>query len=159
MSARVISMALGDTTRQVRVDEDGTVTVDDTTVRVTPGAGPGEMIVSHDAAVERVFVASDGDDTRWVFRDGETYEIQIQREGGLRRRPQHAGSLTAPMPATVVSLHVAVGDRVVHGATLVVLEAMKMQLPVKAPADGTVTAIKCAPGDLVQPGVPLIEVE
>jgi urea carboxylase len=38
------------------------------------------------------------------------------------------------------------------------LEAMKMELPVHAPRDGTVTSVACGPGDLVQPGVPLVEI-
>jgi 3-methylcrotonyl-CoA carboxylase alpha subunit len=40
-----------------------------------------------------------------------------------------------------------------------VLEAMKMELTIKAPRDGRVKAIACRAGDLVQPGVPLIELE
>jgi urea carboxylase len=39
------------------------------------------------------------------------------------------------------------------------LEAMKMELPIKAPRDGRVTAVHCKPGELVQPGVPLLELE
>ena len=42
---------------------------------------------------------------------------------------------------------------------LIMLEAMKMELPIKAPRDGRVMAIACRPGELVQPGVPLIEFE
>lgn len=63
------------------------------------------------------------------------------------------------MPATVTSLNVAVGDRVAAGDVLVVLEAMKMELPIRAPRDGRVTAVACRPGELVQPGVPLLELE
>ena len=52
---------------------------------------------------------------------------------------------------------VAPGDRVTRGTTLVVLEAMKMELPIKAPADGTVVSLACRVGELVQPGVTLVE--
>ncbi len=74
-----------------------------------------------------------------------------------RRGTSHHGALMAPMPATVIRVHATVGQNVTRGDTLLVLEAMKMELPVRAPADGAVTAVNCAEGDLVQPGVPLIE--
>ena len=61
------------------------------------------------------------------------------------------------MPSTVRQIRVAVGDAVVRGDTLIVLEAMKMELPVRANADGTVSAVHCSEGDLVQPGRPLID--
>jgi biotin carboxyl carrier protein len=61
------------------------------------------------------------------------------------------------MPATVTAVHVAAGDRVTRGDVLIVLEAMKMELPVRAPGDGTVAAVHCRPGDLVQPDVSLID--
>ena len=51
------------------------------------------------------------------------------------------------------------GTRVQHGDVLLVLEAMKMELPVRAPGDGTVAAVKCRPGELVQAGQELIELE
>jgi biotin carboxyl carrier protein len=63
------------------------------------------------------------------------------------------------MPATVVRIQAEVGQKVASGETLLILEAMKMELPVRAPADGTVTVVNCAVGDLVQAGVPLIEIE
>ena len=62
------------------------------------------------------------------------------------------------MPATVIRLQTRAGDRVKRGDTLVVLEAMKMELPVRSNADGVVSAVHCREGDLVQPGVALIEI-
>jgi biotin carboxyl carrier protein len=65
----------------------------------------------------------------------------------------------APMPATVVSINTAVGQTVSEGDTVIVLEAMKMELPIKAPRAGLVKAIHCAKGELVQPGINLLELE
>jgi 3-methylcrotonyl-CoA carboxylase alpha subunit len=61
------------------------------------------------------------------------------------------------MPASVVSIKVRAGDAVTAGDVLILLEAMKMELPVKAPRDGIVGQLLCREGELVQPGVPLIE--
>ena len=76
-----------------------------------------------------------------------------------RRRPSGstAGALTAPMPATVLKVHVRPGDRVQKGDTVVLLEAMKMELPVRSPADATVAAVLCREGDLVRADAPLLE--
>jgi biotin carboxyl carrier protein len=63
------------------------------------------------------------------------------------------------MPATVIRVAAEIGATVARGETLILLEAMKMELPIRAPRDGTVKAIHCAPGELVQPGVNLIELE
>ena len=73
-----------------------------------------------------------------------------------------AGAVIAlgfPMPdiVTVVVVNVEPGSVVARGDVLVVLEAMKMELPVKAPRDGRVRAIHCRAGALVQPGSPLVE--
>jgi 3-methylcrotonyl-CoA carboxylase alpha subunit len=65
----------------------------------------------------------------------------------------------APMPATVVAINTAVGQAVHEGDTVIVLEAMKMELPIRAPRTGVVKAVHCAQGDLVQPGVNLLEIE
>ena len=67
--------------------------------------------------------------------------------------------LAAPMPATVTAVNVTPGQQVETGDVLVVLEAMKMELPIRAPRDGRVKAVACKPGELVQPGVPLVELE
>ena len=97
-------------------------------------------------------------DTRWVFVGGELYEFEVQRAGRVRQSAHH-GSLTAPMPATVRKILVQPGSAIRKGDTLLVLEAMKMELPVRAPSDGIVQRVACREGDLVQPGVVLVEVE
>jgi len=69
------------------------------------------------------------------------------------------GRLSAPIPARVVRVLAAVGERVKRGAALMVLEAMKMELTLAAPRDGVVAAIKCQAGDMVQEGAELIGFE
>jgi 3-methylcrotonyl-CoA carboxylase alpha subunit len=76
-----------------------------------------------------------------------------------RNRGSGSGDVMSPMPATVVAIHAAVGQAVTEGQTVIVLEAMKMELPIKAPRAGVVKAVHCAKGDLVQPGVNLLELE
>lgn len=107
----------------------------------------------------RVAVASDAAAT-WVFLDGRVWRIEKEQHGGGRRaRARGESSVMAPMPATVVAINTAPGTSVVEGQTVMVLEAMKMELPIRAPRAGVVTAVHCAKGDLVQPGVNLIEIE
>src|SRR3546814_2721486 len=62
------------------------------------------------------------------------------------------GRLFAPMPAKVIRVAAGVGDRVARGDVLLVLEAMKMEHGVAAPADGVVAALAVAEGDLVEEG-------
>jgi acetyl-CoA carboxylase biotin carboxylase subunit len=79
-----------------------------------------------------------------------------------RRRPHAAGgqqSVTAPMPATVLKVAVKPGDAVKKGDLVVLLEAMKMELPVRAPADGVIASVTCQVGDLVQADATLIELK
>ena len=68
-----------------------------------------------------------------------------------------AGVLVAPMPATVIMVIVKAGDAVKKGDTVLVLEAMKMELPLRALGDGVVSAVRCQEGDLVQADAPLVE--
>jgi len=123
-------------------------------VEVTHGAARGEIIVRDGDRVLRMFAVVSGGRT-WVFHDGISYEIA--EDTGRVRAVQAHESVTAPMPATVTSVNVVPGDTVKLGDVLIVLEAMKMELPVRAPGDGTVAAVHCRPGELVQPDVSLID--
>jgi 3-methylcrotonyl-CoA carboxylase alpha subunit len=66
------------------------------------------------------------------------------------------GRLTAPMPGKVVSFAVKAGDRVKRGQPLAVLDAMKMEHTIAAPADGAVAELLYAPGDQVGEGAALL---
>jgi biotin carboxyl carrier protein len=100
-------------------------------------------------------------DTTWVFIDGETFTIEVEAAERARGRRGGAGNegLAAPMPATVIKLLVEPGAEVQRGEVLLLLEAMKMELPIRAPRDGRVKALHCRPGELVQPGTALVDLE
>jgi biotin carboxyl carrier protein len=97
----------------------------------------------------------------WVFVDGQVYVVPADAGGGERPSAARVDdtALAAPMPATVVAVHVAPGQAVRRGEVLVVLEAMKMELTIPAPRDGRIISVSCRAGDLVQPGVPLLAAE
>jgi methylmalonyl-CoA carboxyltransferase small subunit len=67
------------------------------------------------------------------------------------------GGVVAPLAGTVARIPVAEGDAIEAGATLVVLEAMKMETEITAPRAGTVGSILVAPGDAVRGGQVLVE--
>jgi biotin carboxyl carrier protein len=138
--AAPMQLRIGDREFTADVTSDG-VTVDG--AAVTPPA--------------KAITIADGD-RRLVFLDGEVFEFEVQRKG-RRGTGGHHSSLMAPMPATVIRVNVAAGAAVTRGDTLIVLEAMKMELPIRAPADGTVSNVNCSEGQLVQPGVPLVELD
>ncbi len=68
-------------------------------------------------------------------------------------------SLTAPMPGTVIRVHVSPGERVAARQHLLVLEAMKMETPLAAPYDAMVKAVHVEEGDRVAGGTLLVELE
>ncbi len=68
------------------------------------------------------------------------------------------GRLTAPMPGKVVSFAVKAGDKVVRGQALAIMDAMKMEHTIAAPADGTVAELLFAPGDQVTEGAELLKI-
>ena len=133
--------------------------------------GDGVYRVEHEDHNEIVYVAGPAAD-RWIFWNGRVFHGE-QAAGpnagdSLGARPNRVRpasvrgatqSLTAPMPARVSRILVQPGATIKKGATLIVLEAMKMELPVRALADATVAAVHCRDGELVQADAVLIDLE
>ncbi|OYP56099.1 acetyl-CoA carboxylase biotin carboxyl carrier protein subunit [Prevotella sp. P5-92] len=67
-------------------------------------------------------------------------------------------AVKAPLPGTITTVNVKVGDKVNVGDTVVVLEAMKMQNNIEAECAGTITAILVNPGDSVMEGASLVTI-
>jgi acetyl-CoA carboxylase biotin carboxyl carrier protein len=67
--------------------------------------------------------------------------------------------IESPMTANVWKVQVAVGDTVEEGDTVVILEAMKMEIPVEAEEDGRVAEIRCSEGSAVEEGDVLLVLE
>src|SRR5204863_5958790 len=78
-------------------------------VNVTAGAGPGEVVVRDGDRIDRMYAVSAGG-VSWVFHDGAVY--RLEGEASPRRAPQTHGSLSSPVPATVISVAVAPGGEV-----------------------------------------------
>ena len=99
----------------------------------------------------------------------EAGEITLQLEGreyrlfdaSQRRRqaPTGAGDLHAPMAGKIIRVLVQPGEHVKTGATLLILEAMKMEQQITAPQDGVVTRLLCREGDQVTAGTELVVLE
>jgi biotin carboxyl carrier protein len=104
---------------------------------------------------------------RWVVSvHGERHEVEVVDErtrhirslAGTGTTVAAGGVIKAPMPGLVVRVQVEVGQRVAAGAPVAILEAMKMENQLKAPAAGVVRAIHVHPGDAVEKGKGLIDV-
>jgi biotin carboxyl carrier protein len=157
MATRVIARS-GDASFVVEVGDDGGVSIDGAPPCRIAAIAPGELTIERDGPRARAFVAGSGA-TRWVFVDGAVWEFEVGTAPGRRSGAAQAGGLSAPMPATVIRIAAAPGSAVRRGDTVLVLEAMKMELPLRAPRDGTVRSVRCKEGELVQPGVMLVELE
>jgi biotin carboxyl carrier protein len=102
-------------------------------------------------AGETVDVTIGGDPFRFTVADAR--RAALRAGGGTA-----AGEVRTPMPGAVVRLMVAVGDDVVDGQPVIVVEAMKMENEFKAQMDGVVTAIHVAPGNTLESGALLITI-
>ena len=84
--------------------------------------------------------------------DGKAVTLKLLAAAAVTDTP-------APMPATVLKVQVKPGDTVKKGDIVVVLEAMKMELPLATPFDATVSSVHVAEGDRVGGGTLLVELD
>jgi len=121
----------------------------------------GESLEVHLGAaslVAQVFVQPEAhEDVAHVFTpQGATRITVVDALAHAGDTPEAGGRLTAPMPGKVVSFFVQAGDKVTAGQPLAVMEAMKMEHTIAAPADGEVAELLFAPGDQVAEGDELL---
>lgn len=160
-----------------------TVTIGDRTFEVDVEGGRARLAGKTDTALlqsvpgtpERHLIRSDGVRTLALNRresgwelvlSGDVLEARVVDEHtrsleAMARRPQHSGGVhlvRAPMPGMVVRVEVELGEHVRQGQGLVVLEAMKMENELGAPAAGKVTAVRASARQAVEKGAVLVEV-
>ena len=155
------------------------ITLDNTTIDLTPSdknyraviddrafeveiiraeAGQLELLIDGDRVT--AYISSDNA-RRWVTVDGQTFVLTKQsgshKSGGGHHHA--AGELTAPMPGQVRAVNVSEGDAVTKGQTLMVLEAMKMEIRIQAPMDGVVKLLTAKVGQTVEREQILLKME
>ena len=137
------------------------VTLDDQTVHAEVlHSENGKLNLLIDGRRITAYVSS-ANAKRWVTINGQTF-VLTKSSGGRRSGHGHhhaAGELTAPMPGQVRAVNVSEGDAVTKGQTLMVLEAMKMEIRVQSPQDGVVRKLLVKQGQTVEKEQVLIEIE
>ena len=154
--------------REIEVEVDGDlVTVEGSTLtaslRAVPGTPTRQLLIEGHPTALTMRSAGRG---QWSLGiGGDRWEVEVVDERTRHIRSLTAGAerqrgpviLRAPMPGLVVRVLVEPGQAVAAEAGLVVLEAMKMENELKAPAAGTVWAVRAQAGQAVEKGQVLVE--
>jgi 3-methylcrotonyl-CoA carboxylase alpha subunit len=118
----------------------------------------GRLQVSLDGRIFKARAVRDGDDWH-IFCEGDYRRLSLTPELASVDEDARTGSLAAPMPGKVIKVMTSVGAKVSKGEPLLILEAMKMEHTITAPADGLVKEIHYAAGEQVLEGAELITLE
>lgn len=119
----------------------------------------GKLDLLIDGKRVTAYVSSDNS-KRWVTVNGQTHVLTKSSGARTRGHGHHhaAGELTAPMPGQVRAVNVREGDVVTKGQTLLLLEAMKMEIRIQSPQDGVVKVLFVSQGQTVEREQMLIEI-
>src|SRR5262245_12950142 len=119
----------------------------------------GSLLLEIDGKLHRIPYARDADSTL-LSQGGEAYRLEsVDPMRVARTMHHHEHGLEAPMPGQIRLVAVEVGDEVQRGQTLVVVEAMKMEIRITAPAPSRVMKIHSRAGDQVERGQVLVELD
>ncbi len=136
------------------------LTVDDNTAALQYTAqADGALDVRYGDLRSTLRLYKNGEVAHVFTAQGATQIVAIDALAHAGETHAEVGRLTAPMPGKVVSFAVKAGDVVKKGQALAVMDAMKMEHTIAAPADGTVAELLFAPGDQVTEGAELLKLE
>ncbi len=147
---------------------DGVATLDgvSSSAQLREVQGSPVSVVAVDGVQHQLVARREGPKGRYVlWIDGWRFEVDALDErarairdlGAAVAGTQGPAPVVAPMPGLIVRLHVNVGDSVTAGQPIVVMEAMKMENELRAPAAGVVKAVFAQPGKAVEKGTVLVE--
>jgi biotin carboxyl carrier protein len=136
----------------------------DAALATVPGTPLRHLLLGTESHSVLAARASEG---RWnIAHRGERFDVEVldERAQAIRRMGGAAvvegpKTILAPMPGLVVRIEIAVGDAVVAGQPVLVVEAMKMENALKAPSDGVVVRIEAIAGQAVEKGAVLVVLE
>ncbi len=120
---------------------------------------PGMLNLRFDGKPLTIYWADDNG-RKWLSQGGCTYRLEKPAPRSSRPSGELDGgtAVRSPMPAQVRAVKVATGEAVEHGQVLLLLEAMKMEIQIKAPAAGRVTRLLAAEGQTVDREQLLVEI-
>ena len=137
-----------------RLTEDGSEKII-SKITITKDDNSRRLIIEHNGTIQYAYATRVGDQW-WIHYDGRINVVNMH-EAGSKGSDADEGGLTAPMPGTILEVQVKQGQRVREGQTLLVMEAMKMEHTIVAPANGIVEKVFFQPGNLVQNDAKLVE--
>jgi 3-methylcrotonyl-CoA carboxylase alpha subunit len=120
----------------------------------------GQVLLQHAGHSRRIGVHRNGKQGLELIRAGR--RLRVRRHPPFEAVAESSaseGRLTAPMPGKILAIDAADGDSVQEGQTLVIMEAMKMELTIKAPFAGTVEGVAVQVGDVVDADALLLEIQ
>lgn len=135
-------------------------------IRKNNSAKDGKYLVSVNG--NKYHVSVDGNE---ISVNGTTYNVDLEADKGtpVGKKPEpkkegkkavgNENEVVASMSANVFKVQVAVGDKVIAGQSLIVLEAMKMEIPIESPRDGEVAEILTQKGATVSTGDVLVKLK
>lgn len=132
-----------------------TATIDERVYAVSVRRGGDHALLLNIAGEEISVYAARAGNSFYLSLDGVA--LTLEKPSRKSNRNAHAGALDASMPGQVIEVLAEAGQGVEKGQTLVVLEAMKLEIRIKAPYDGTIQRVLCEVGQAVERGQRLIE--
>lgn len=108
------------------------------------------------------FYMTQKQETLYIWLNGGTYQVQLATAASRRGLGGHAvldNEIKAPMPGTILKMLVKPGDTVEANQPLVIMESMKMEMTLSAPATATVKQVSATEGQLVEMGAILVHLE